>query len=159
MKPERKSIYLETTIPSYATAKPSANVVVAARQAITKFFWEQERHKYSLVISQDVIGECSRGDPEAARRRLDFMRGIEQLSRPDGIDLLAQEYQKILAIPDDAKTDCVHLAYCVLEKIDFLLSWNCRHLGLVSYEKVKEYNTPRGLWTPRLVSPEYFTNL
>jgi hypothetical protein len=111
-----KTVYIETTIPSYATAKPSGDAVVAGRQAITKFFWEYERYKYDLVISQDVVAECSRGDPEAAARRLEFISGIEQLKRPVGLDALASHYQKILGIPDDAKTDCVHLAYCVIEK-------------------------------------------
>jgi hypothetical protein len=159
MSGNHKTIYIETTIPSYATAKPSGDAVVAGRQAITKFFWKYERYKYDLVISQDVVAECSRGDPEAATRRLEFIAGIVQLKRPAGLDALANHYQKVLEIPNDAKTDCVHLAYCVIEKIDYLLSWNCRHLGLVSYAKTKDDNDRKGLWTPRLVTPEFFTNL
>jgi hypothetical protein len=54
MDAERKSIYVETTIPSYATSRPSNDIVIAGRQALTRFFWEQERHKYDLFISRYV---------------------------------------------------------------------------------------------------------
>jgi hypothetical protein len=126
---------------------------------LTRFFWEQERRKYALVVSQDVLDECSLGDPEAAQRRLAFIQGIEPLVRPSGIDGLANSYQELLDIPKNAKTDCYHLSYCVIEKIDYLLSWNCRHLGLASYEKIRYYNDEHGLWLPLLVTPEYFTTI
>jgi hypothetical protein len=159
MDAERKSIYVETTIPGYATSRPSNDIVIAGRQALTRFFWEQERHKYALVVSQDVLDECSLGNPEAAQRRLALIEGIESLVRPLGIDDLANNYQKLLGIPNDEKTDCYHLSYCVIEKIDYLLSWNCRHLGLASSEKIRYYNEEHGLWLPLLVTPEYFTTI
>jgi hypothetical protein len=62
----KKDVYIETTIPSYATSRASGNIILAHRQAITKLFWENERQKYNLFISQYVIGECARGDPQAA---------------------------------------------------------------------------------------------
>jgi hypothetical protein len=99
----KKSVYLETTIPSYATAKPSADIIVAARQLLTNLFWEKERHKYNLLISQFVIDECSGGDEEAAQKRLKFISGIEQLEIPQGVEALAGKYQKILGIPDKAR--------------------------------------------------------
>jgi hypothetical protein len=76
------------------------------------------------------------------------------LQKSDEIEELAAIYQKLLAIPDRAKADCSQLAACVLAHIDYLLSWNCKHLGPVSYVKVREYNDTRGLWTPVLVTPE-----
>jgi len=156
MKP-KESIYLETTIPSYATAKPSGDIIVAARQLLTNLFWEKERHKYNLLVSQFVIDECSRGNKEAAQKRLQFISGVEQLEIPQGVEKLAGAYQKILGIPDKARYDCLHLAYCVLGKIDYLLSWNCTHLGNVTQNKIRNYNDSNSLWTPSLVTPEFFT--
>ena len=75
MENGKKSIYIESTIPSYATARESKDVIKAARQSITKLFWEQERYNYELVVSQYVIDECSLGDLGAAQKRLDFLSG------------------------------------------------------------------------------------
>jgi hypothetical protein len=150
----RKSLYLESTIPSYATSRESKDILIAARQSMTKLFWERDSHKYSLVVSQYVIDECSLGDPEAARKRLNFLEGIPVLEKADETEALAVVYQELLGIPEKAKADCFHLAICVLNRVDFLLSWNFTHLGLASYIKAREYNDRRGLWTPVLVTPE-----
>jgi hypothetical protein len=159
MTDEKKSLYIETTIPSYATSRESINLVVAARQFLTKQFLEQERDNYQLYTSQYVIDECKLGDPEAAKRRLNFMAGIVVLPPTDEIAELAYVYFNILQIPDRAKIDCFHLATCVIAKIDYLLSWNCVHLGFTSYVKAVGYNSKHGLWTPLLVTPDYLLNL
>jgi hypothetical protein len=154
MDDKRKTLYIETTIPSLATARISGDVITAGRQAITKLFWEQERRKYDLCISPFVIEECRLGDSDAAQRRLAFLEGIRLLAVTAEVVELAAVYQKILQIPDKAKTDCSHLATCVIEEIDYLLSWNCTHLGITSYEKARKYNEKQGLWTPFLVTPD-----
>ena len=150
---KKKSLYVETTIPSLATSRGSSDVIKAGQQAVTKLFWEKERHKYDLYISQYVIDECSLGDSDAAGRRIEFIRGIDFIQKSEEIDALASVYQNVLKIPEKAKTDCFHLACCVSTKIYFLLTWNCTHLGINSYEKIKTYNDKQNLWTPFLVTP------
>jgi len=159
MDNEMKSLYLESTVPSYVTAKKSNDLIKAARQSITKIFWEEEREKFKLVISQYVINECKLGDPEAAQKRLELIMNLPVLEETDAVKELADIYQGLLGIPDKAKTDCFHLAICVVAKVHFLLSWNCAHLGLNAYLKIKDYNDKHRLWTPLLVTPEYFINL
>jgi predicted nucleic acid-binding protein len=154
MEKNGKSVYIESTIPSYATARESVNVLNILRKAQTRDFWDNYRQKYRLCVSQVVISECNRGDPEAARRRANFIEGIEVLPKLEGLDELAAIYEKLLDIPERAKADCIHLAYCVLHRIDFLLSWNCRHLGSPSHFAVGMYNYKHGLWAPTLVTPE-----
>jgi hypothetical protein len=149
----KKSVYIESTIPSYATAWPSSNILNTIRKAQTETFW-QIRNRFNLWISQDVIDEISQGDKDAAQRRLSFVQGIELLPKPDGLDVLATTYQMLLDIPDRAKQDCSHLAYCVLNKVDYLLSWNCTHLGPVAQDKARSYNDKNNFWTPLLVTPE-----
>ena len=150
----RKSVYIETTIPSYATSKASRDIITAHRQAITRLFWENEQQRYDLFTSQFVIDECSRGDIEAAKRRLEFIKGITLIPENNVIAELAEIYFSFLEIPERAKTDCFHLAVCVDAKLHYLLSWNCSHIGMVSYAKVYEYNKKHGLWTPEFVTPE-----
>ena len=119
----KKTVYIESTIPSYATALPSSNILNIVQKAQTLDFWNI-RDTYKLVISQLVITEISKGDPHAVQRRLDFIKGIELLPKPDGLDPLSALYQTMLGIPERAKIDCSHLAYCVLHQIDYLLTWN-----------------------------------
>jgi len=149
-----KSVYIETTIPSLATSKPSRDTIIAGRQALTIHFWETERHKYDLYISQYVIDECTLGDTEAARRRLDFLGNIPVIQKSERVSELAGQYQRLLNIPDRAKIDCFHLSVCVVAKIDYLLSWNCTHLGIHTYVKIQKYNDVQGLFTPLLLTPE-----
>lgn len=148
------SIYIETTIPSFATGRPSRDAIIAGRQAATIVFWENERHKYDLYVSQYVIEECASGDTDAASRRLEFLKGIPVIKTSEDITNLAEIYQKILGIPDRAKIDCLHLATCVLARIDCLLSWNCTHLGIRTFVKLQGYNNRNGLHTPLLLTPE-----
>jgi len=155
----QKSIYIETTIPSYATAKPSMDIISATRQNITKLFWEYERNKYRLYISQFVLAECKQGDLDAANRRLEFIKNIALIPETDSTENLANEYFKFLKISERAKTDCFHLAVCVEAKIDYLMSWNCSHLGVEAYAKIYEYNGKKGLWIPKLVTPEHLIQL
>ena len=68
MKPK---VYVETTILSYLAARPSRQPVTAGRQVITRQWWETERKKYNLVVSEVVEAECGR-DAESATRRREF---------------------------------------------------------------------------------------
>jgi hypothetical protein len=158
MTENKSTIYIESTIPSYATAWTSRDTIIAGKQAATIKFWKHKRHKYRLVVSDDVITECRKGDPEAARRRLDYINGIEILPKLEGLTELANNYKMLLGIPDRAVADCTHLAYCVLHNVDLLLTWNCTHLGPLAQKKIQAYNDKRGLWTPLLVTPDSITD-
>jgi len=154
-----KSVYIETTIPSLITSWASRDTVVAGRQAVTINFWENERHKYDLYVSQFVLNECSQGDTDAATRRLELIKEIQVLQDSDQVAELADAYQKLLNIPEKAKVDCFHLAVSVIYKMDYLLSWNCTHLGARTLLEVEKYNAKRGLHTPILTTPEAFMEI
>ncbi|MDR3301908.1 MAG: type II toxin-antitoxin system VapC family toxin [Spirochaetaceae bacterium] len=150
----RKSLYVESTIPSYITGWDNKDVITLGKQMQTRKFWGNERHKYDLFTSQYVLDEIRNGDPEAARKRLDLVEGITTLPKTAETDELAAIYQKQLGIPDRAKLDCNHLAVCVLRHINYLLTWNCAHLGVMAQVKIHDYNREHGLWTPLLATPD-----
>jgi len=77
-----KLVYIETTIASYLVARPSRDLLQAARQQITHDWWYKERQKYDLCISQIVLDEAAMGDADAAQRRL----AILQLGSLAGLD-------------------------------------------------------------------------
>ena len=71
MKPK---VYLETTIVSFLTARPSRDAAMAGLIEHTKTWWNERRLSYDLAISDVVIREASGGDGNAARRRREMLR-------------------------------------------------------------------------------------
>jgi len=151
-----KSIYIETTIPSYIVSRGSRDEIVAGRQAATVMFWENERHKYELYVSQYVIDECSQGDDNMVKRRLALLKDIPIINETEQLREFSNIYCDLLKIPKRAKVDSLHLAACVTAGIDYLLSWNLAHLGIHTFIKLKEYNDKHSLHTPILTTPNDF---
>ncbi len=151
---EKPTLYLETTIPSYLAAKFSRDLVVAAKQQATHEWWTYERNKFQIYISQPVVVEAKAGDPEAATLRNKYLKGLAILPATEEVENLARKYTTVLGIPQKALLDAVHLAYGVAYNLDYILTWNCKHLahGEVR-KKLKRYNTSVGLETPEIVTP------
>jgi hypothetical protein len=123
------SVYLEMTIPSYLTAWLSPELVMAARQQVTRDWWDNRRTAFDLFVSQLVIDESSAGDQEAIARRLAILDGIPLVEPQTGIDELVEALIRDLALPDRAAADAAHIALAVVNGIDFLLTWNCTHIA------------------------------
>lgn len=85
---------------------------------------------------------------------MDFITGIPIIPYDKSITELADSYQSLLKIPEKSKLDCFHLAVCVVTRIDYLLSWNFKHLGISTFAKLQKYNANNGLHTPLLLTPE-----
>ena len=124
-----KSVYLETTIPSYLAAKPSGDLVTAAHQKITHDWWEKRRADFALFVSQAVVREARRGDPDAAQRRLGFLQDVTRLRVSTKAIQLAKAFQSSIRILRNAEADSIHLAVATLNRLDYVLTWNCRHLA------------------------------
>ena len=126
MKPK---VYVETTIISYLTAWRSPQLVMAANQEATRSWWDSERHRFDLFVSEAVIQEASAGDPDAARRRLDAIEEFEELSITDEVRRLAQALIDETPLPQKANVDALHIATATVNGMDYLLTWNCRHIA------------------------------
>lgn len=126
MKPR---LYLETTIPSYLVARPSRDLRLAADQETTQQWWESERHDYDLFISQSVVFEVRRGDANFAATRLDRLGGIPLLPRTPEASTLITHLLTSGIIPSVAEVDAVHIGLAAAHGMNFLLTWNCRHIN------------------------------
>ena len=124
-----KSIYIETSIVSYLRQAPSAHVVSAARQLLTHRWWNQERMNYRLVTSQYVIEEASDGAATLAEERLKLLEGMSLLSLDDRIAEIANEIMNRAILPPKASVDALHIAMVAYHRVDYLLTWNCRHIA------------------------------
>lgn len=124
----KKSIYIETSIISYLAARRSRNLIAAAWQEITFEFWETRRHRYHLYTSEIVVIEASAGDPALAERRLNLLAGIPGLLINTETKSLAANIIKKGALPTNAQIDALHIAVATIHGMDYLLTWNCRHI-------------------------------
>ena len=127
--PVKKHIYIETTILSYLTSRPSRDLIQAARQQITRDWWEDRRADFDLCISQFVVDEAGDGDEEAARRRLSLLEGLPLLETNDWCVELAQALIHERILPRKAATDAYHIAVATVHEMAVLLTWNCAHLA------------------------------
>ncbi len=125
----KRRLYIETTIVSYLTARTSSNPIVAGRQALTREWWEHRRNAFDLVVSELVFEEARAGDREAAKRRMDYISDMDSLHISDEAVTLAEALVSDGPIPGEYGEDALHIALCAVHGIDFLVTWNCRHLA------------------------------
>jgi len=125
----KQSLYMETTIPSYLTSRPSRDLVIAGHQQVTKEWWEKRRGAFDIYISQLVVDEASAGDPDAARERMLIVRNFALLDITPEVGHLAAAILASGVLPRKAATDAAHIAIAAVHGIDFLLTWNCVHIA------------------------------
>lgn len=126
MKPKA---YLETTIISYLAARPSRDLIVAGHQQITHEWWQTARPNFVAVSSQLVVREAGAGDSEAAEARLALLTGLTLLEISEEALMLAQRLLQSKAIPQEFPEDALHVAVAVVNGIEYLLTWNYKHLA------------------------------
>ena len=155
----KKSIYLETTVVSYYTSKPSRDIIVLAHQEITREWWHKSIKQFEVFISEVVIEEAGMGDPEAAKRRLEELRDFPHLELNDKVEETAQMYLEKLEIPEKAFRDAAHLAVASVHNIDYLVTWNCKHLANGEIiKKLMDISKDLGIHTPIICTPEELMN-
>src|SRR5438128_1614975 len=125
----KKSVYVETSVVSYLTARASRDPLIAVRQQVTREWWETRKGFYDLFISQAVLDEAGRGDPGAAERRLAVLADIELVETTEQVIELAQDLIRSHALPKKAGDDALHVAFSAVHGLDFLVTWNCTHIA------------------------------
>ncbi len=149
------TVYIETSIVSYLRQRPSSQVVMAARQLLTHQWWNEERGNYELVTSQFVLDEAAAGDSVLAAERLQALEGIPLLQRDAQIGVIAREIMSRAILPPKATVDALHIAMVAHHGIDYLLTWNCKHIANAKIlPRIHEVLTDMGCWIPLICTPE-----
>lgn len=125
----KKSVYLETSFISYLTSNPSRDLITAAHQAITLDWWSKEREEFELYVSEPVKDEAAQGNAEMVERRLAIVDQITLLSVTDDAIGFADSLIRGHAVPPQAAIDALHVAISCVNGIDYLLTWNCKHIA------------------------------
>lgn len=151
----KQRLYVETTIISYLAARISSNPIVAGRQALTQEWWENRRHSFDVVVSELVFEEAAAGDQDAAERRLNYIADIDSLLISDEAVIIAEALVKEGPIPMEYGEDALHIAICAVNGIDFLVTWNCRHLAnAIHRQKIEALVESKGYRCPVICTPE-----
>ncbi len=149
----KPTVYVETSIVSYLTAVGSRDVVLVAQQEITRSWWAS-RDEFSLFASRFVRDEAAAGDAGAAQRRLDALRGIPLLGITEDAIGLASRLVSEGGLPAKARVDALHVAVATVHGVDYLLTWNCKHIANASLRgKIEAICKASGFLPPVICTP------
>jgi predicted nucleic acid-binding protein len=149
------TVYIETTIFSYLTARPTSDVIAGARQQGTRAWWASRREAFSLLISELVLEEAAAGDPDAAERRLAIARSLPLLEVTDAVSAFAPELRALARLPVRAGADALHIALAAVHGVEYLLTWNLRHIANAELRpRLEAACRTRGYRLPILCTPD-----
>jgi len=148
------SVYIETSIPSaYATTRTDPGSVY--RCAKTKQWWHEQLHLYEPWTSDAVFVELSEGDWPGKMEALALVEALRRLEIDEETVAIAGRYVQEHLVPGNVRGDALHLAVATMHEVDFLLTWNIRHLANPNkLDHLTVINRRLGLLTPRIVTPE-----
>ena len=150
----RPRVYLETTIASYLTARPSRDLNTARLQWITSRWWNSWHTQFEIFVSGFVVDEARDGDPEAAKRRLNFLSRFRQLEEDSYCKALRARLTDARVLSPDAQADLKHIAIASVHRMEYLLTWNCAHLANAHIaSKVTAVCSSAGYSCPILCTP------
>lgn len=150
-----RSIYLDTSIGSYLTARLRRDLTVARRQRLTRVWWQRYRDKHALFVSECVISEAQKGDAMASEARLEALVGIRVLALDTRAKRLAATLIGGRLLPRKASADTEHIAIAATNGLQVLLTWNCKHLANPAiHGEVVRVCESQGMRCPEICTPE-----
>ena len=130
----KTSVYIESSVISYLTARPS---------------------NFTIFVSTLVEEEISRGNPEAAQRRLEVSEKIPNLSISSDAKEIAEVLISTGAVPSNSEEDALHIGIATAHGMHFLLTWNFKHINNAETKSViNKTIEDLGYIAPILCSPE-----
>lgn len=152
MKPR---LYLETTIPSYLVARPSRDARIAADQATTRQWWDLHRNDFEIFVSAVVVREVSRGDVEIAALRIEKINSLPVLAPTPASEAITERLLLDQIVPTVAADDAAHIALAAAHHMDFLLTWNCKHINnRFAVRRIERVCATAGFACPVIATPE-----
>jgi predicted nucleic acid-binding protein len=149
-----ETVYIETSILGYLTARATKNLILAANIEVTRDWWELRRSNFNLYISQVVLDEIAEGDSEIAAQRLEIVRDFPLLELNQAVRDLAGQFLARSNLPPKAADDAVHIATATVYDLDYLLTWNCKHIANAQIQrKLAEISLDRGYQLPIICTP------
>ncbi len=153
----KPTAYIETSVIGYLTAKPSRDLIVAACQQATRLWWEQYAGRFDLYVSVLVIREAAKGARSEAKKRLEVLEPIPILDINEEAMRLAERFVRRKVLPTKAGDDALHIALAAVHDMDYLLTWNCKHIGNPAIQKkIAALSKEGGYDLPTICTPREF---
>jgi len=114
----------------------------------------RRRLDFEIFISGFVLEEATRGDIDAAKRRTDVLAELDELLTTDEVERLAEVFLIEGALPIQARYDALHIAVAAVNGVDYLLTWNCKHIANVEkLSHIEALCRVEGYEPPRVCTP------
>jgi predicted nucleic acid-binding protein len=151
----KNHVYIETTVVSYFTAKPSRDIMIVGHQEATRELWAKLSSRYKGYVSALVFEEAGRGDPDQAQMRLAAIEKFPMLDIEDEARLLAEKILAKKGIPIEYPEDALHIAVAAVNGVEVIITWNFTHLNNpFTRKKVRKIVEAEGYSCPEICSPE-----
>lgn len=149
-----ETVYIKTSLVGYLTLRPSNNLILMANLEITPRWWDTRRGQFNLYISQVVLDEAAEGDLEMAAKRLKILQDISVLELTQAVQDLGAQFLKRSNLPSKASDDSIHIAVATIHGLDYLLTWNCKHIANAQIQrKLREICLDFGYKLPTICTP------
>ena len=146
------SVYLETTFFSFYFDE---RLESSYRRRVTRDWWETQKVHYKLVTSYFVLAETKEPIYPNCEEVSAFAQGVPVLEVVPDIKGIVKAYIDNRLMPSNDMGDAAHLAIASFHSVEYLLTWNCKHLANANkFEHMQKINRRLGLLTPTLVTPE-----
>jgi len=147
-------VYLETSFISLLVGNPSRDLITAANQQTTRDWWRLRRDQFVCGASSEVVREAGDGDPQEALKRQGILAQFTILPFSSEADRIMKALLATRALPPKAQADAAHLAIAAAATVDYLLTWNCRHLANAQILTRLEQEARRLGWRlPKVCTP------
>jgi predicted nucleic acid-binding protein len=151
----KKRVYIETTVVSYFTARPSRDIIMAGHQETTRDLWPDLIEKFEAYISALVYEEARKGDPDQAKMRLAAIESFQMLDIDEEAGFLAGRIIAGRGIPAEFPEDDLHIAVAAVNGMDVLVTWNFAHLNNpFTRRAVRRIVEGEGYFCPEICSPQ-----
>ena len=154
----KETVYVETSIFGYLTARSTNNLILAANTKVTQDWWAFRRNDFTIYASELVEDEAAKGDEAIAQRRLNLLKSIPYLDIAEEAIELAGVFLKQSNLPAKATNDSIHIAIATVYGLDYLLTWNCKHMANAQIQKkLSQISSKLGYELPVICTPYELT--
>jgi len=149
-----RTVYIETTVPS-AFVSLRTDPSSLHRRNITRQWWQQQLGQYDSLLSENVLLELEMGQWPGQDEAIAMVEPLPRLAVDAEVIAVANRYIAERLVPAGLGGDATHLAVACVHELDFLLTWNIRHLANPNkLNHLTLINRRLGLLTPQIVTPE-----
>ncbi len=148
------AVYLETSFVSACVTSRSDPASLYRREASLEW-WQAQRRNHELFVSAEVIKELSHPRFPSSRQALEHIKDIGLLDMDEAVLGLAKILVQDKVMPSPTQGDAIHVGVACVHGMDYLLTWNVRHLA--NPNKLQHLTTiclRLALTPPRIVTPD-----